>query len=239
MCPNCHTIYHWTHLSIWLKIRKKCPICKNIIRNGYNSFYYDLKERYSASNNEISQTSVIPRRRNQRVPTRKHSLRGDSIVLECPHCQNILEPSNLGEVSQCQMCGSQISWINDLESRIKHLNNLPLFRPKKHKRGNGGRNDSKLSYRNIEQQKEKKRELLRKELQEQTQLKSQEQMLVLNQDYFRRKIPHPRYEQSLPLRIINLEEIKKNPKKINYLGLGSFILVLTVITVFIFVAILG
>ncbi|MFX0015101.1 MAG: RING finger protein [Promethearchaeota archaeon] len=227
VCPNCQTIYHRTHLSLWLKIRKKCPICKNIIKNRYLQSYFGIKDPDSSINIDISKKGVISCQR-------KHSNSKNSIALECPYCKNILESSVIGVLTQCKICGSYISWAGDFESRIKNLDEPFLYKSNKIKKTRFSRNNEhtdKINYRNIKRQKEKNREIFRKELQKQTLLESQDQMFLLNQDYLRRQLQVPNYKQDLSLR----EREKINPKETNFLKLNIFKLVITAIIVLILI----
>ena len=226
VCPYCQTLYHRIHLSLWLKIRKTCPICKNIIRSCSQSFYFDMEDRYSSRNINISPNMIIPHQSNPKVHIRNYSFREGSIVLECPHCKNILESSTSGTL--CHLCGSFISWTNDIESCIKNLADLTPFKTKKRTRRRG-LNYRKISYRKIELQKQKKREFFRNELQKQAQLESQEELLLLNQDYFGRKTPQRILAQNVPVRMIEGEKIKKTPSETVFIGLERVILSIMVI----------
>ncbi|MFX1506051.1 MAG: hypothetical protein ACFFDC_08040, partial [Promethearchaeota archaeon] len=163
-------------------------------------------------------------------------------VLECPHCKNILNSSIYAVLSQCQICGSHISWINDLESRIKNLDISMHYEKKRINKlrisRNTEGNNRKINYRIIKRQKEKKRDYFRRELQKQAQLESQDQTLLLNQDYLRRQTQQPCHRQYIPLRIIEYVEKKENTRKMNFWGLESFIILILVIIIFIFVTIL-
>lgn len=244
VCPDCQTIYHRTHLSIWLKIRKKCPICKNIIRNRYLHSYFDIKDHNSSISNDTSLNGVISSQSKYKGNNRISSIIGDSIILECPYCKNILESPINNVLSQCQICGAWISWINDLESKIKNLDTLYLYKTKKRKRSrlrrNKGQMDRKINYRHIQRQKEKEREYFREELQQQAQLESQNQKLLLNQDYLRRQSQQPNNIQYIPdegMRIIAFVDKKENPRKINYCRLETIITLIMIIVIFIFVTI--
>ena len=234
VCPDCQTIYHRKHLSLWLKIRKKCPICKNIIRNCSQSFHFDMGDPYSSRNINISPNGLTSHQSGWKVHTRKSSLRGGFIALECPHCKNILELSTSG--TTCHLCGSHISWINDLESCVKNLEDLTHFRTKKNKRGRSTRERyaRKISYRKIEQEKQKKRKSFRNELQKQKQSESQEELFLLNQAYFGKKTNQLSHEKHVQVRLIEVGEMKKTPRKI-ILSSKSFVLIISVIVILILV----
>ncbi|MFX0124366.1 MAG: RING finger protein [Candidatus Hodarchaeota archaeon] len=229
VCPDCQTIYHRTHLSLWLKIRNKCPICKNKIRNRYTA---------SSITKDLTQQSVISLQRKCKVNIRS-SPRGDSFVLECPHCKNILESQIYGVLSQCQVCGSRISWINDLESRIKNLDNPILnFERNNSIRLNKNRRSGnrKISYRTIQRQKAKKREFFRKKLQKEALLESQDQMLSLNLTYSRNRTNLLKYQQYIPLRMMEDVEKKEYSRKENISGLKFLITLIVVVLIFIFIS---
>ena len=235
VCPFCQTIYHRLHLSLWLKIRKKCPICKNVIKNRYTPYYIDTEDIFSFNTNDKSQFNLTSCKNRPRVNIRTE------FVLECPHCKNILNSSIYGVLSQCQICGSHISWNNGLESRIKYFAELMHYEKKRFNRtrlsGIKEQNERKVNYRIIKRQKEKNQEKLREELQRQAQLESQNQMLLLNQDYLRRQTQQPSYRQNTPLRIIEFVEKKENLRRTNFIGLESVITLILVIAIFIFVTI--
>lgn len=244
ICPDCHTIYHSKHLSLWLKIRKKCPICKNIIKNHYPPFYVDTKDIYLSINRNTSYFSVNSHQNRRRINIREFPIKEDSFILECPHCTNILDSHTYGVSSQCQTCGSRISWKYFLESRIKSLDNLPTFKKKKiriNKRVFSrikGQNVRKINHRNIKRQKEVNREDFRKRLEEQTQLELQDLMLSFNKDFPKRQRQIPNHDQYIPLRMIEFRNKAENPRKINFLELEKGIALIIVIVIFFLVTIL-
>ena len=235
VCPFCQTIYHRLHLSLWLKIRKKCPICKNVIKNRYTPYYIDSEGNYSFKTNDESQFNLTLCENRPRANIRAE------FVLECPYCKNILNSWIYGVSSQCKVCGSHLSWNNGLESRIKNFNELIQNKKKRFNRarlsGMRERNERKVNYRIIKRQKEKKQERFRGELQKQAQLESQDQMLLLNQDYLRRQTQQPSNRQNTPLKIIELGEKKENLRRKNFIGLESVITLVLVIAIFILVTI--
>jgi len=242
ICSDCQTIYHHKHLSLWLKIRKQCPICKRRIGNHNIYSFDDIKAFHSAISKDISKNRIISNQRKQKGKIRPSYIRGDSFVLECPHCKNILDSLTYKGLSQCQMCGSRISWINDLVSSIKNLNNLTHDKKKririKNFCGNRGKNDRRISFRNIQRQKERKRKFFQKELQKQAEMESQDQILLLNKDYLKRQTQLLGHKQYIPLRIIEFEDKKENLRKTNFFELENVMMLIMVITLIIFVTIL-
>ncbi|UCG01963.1 MAG: hypothetical protein JSW11_20490 [Candidatus Heimdallarchaeota archaeon] len=166
----------------------------------------------------------------QKKEIRISSFFRESLVFECPYCKNILN-SDKEALNQCQICGLRILWINDIESRIKIQNDLNYYKNIKRKiySENSERNFSKINYRYIERQKMKKRESFRQELQKQSRLESQNQILLLNLDYLRRKNHQLNNQSSNPLKPIELLDEKKHKRKMNYLRLESVILLLMLI----------
>jgi hypothetical protein len=175
-CPICHTIYHSIHLTIWLKIKKKCPICKNQIKNN-------SKEGYLRTNKTCQKKTEL----SGTLP-----IRWNYLYLECPHCHTNFELSVNTASDQCQICGSNIYWFNGAQSlKLKMKNSYNLY-SKVHqiRRKNKGKSINKLKIKQINKRKikrikEQERKRQQEFLQEQTRLELLDDIALISEEYFK------------------------------------------------------
>ncbi|MFX0185197.1 MAG: RING finger domain-containing protein [Candidatus Hodarchaeota archaeon] len=203
---DCQTIYHHKYLSLWLKIRRKCPICKNLIKNRLVHSYTNVKDNSSLNSSTLNQISWYRNPKNTDNFQQNHPEK-DLYLFECHHCGNILNIQVGNSSIQCNACRSSIS-----------INLHVTLKNHKKRRNKIQRNRGKISSRRLKQQKKVKRDIYRKELQEQSQIELQRQIaLLLNQEYLKRQNQERDRHQNITSKyiIIKNEEIKHASKKTN------------------------
>jgi hypothetical protein len=133
-CPDSKTIYHHKHLSIWLRIRKTCPICKNLIENQPGQSYTFMKNNSHFNSFRLSHNGLYSNRK-KKVSFHQIYQAENLYLLECHHCGNVLN-SHLGNsIILCNVCGSSITQNFQINLRNKgHIRSINL--KKKDKRSN-------------------------------------------------------------------------------------------------------
>ncbi|MFX0051620.1 MAG: RING finger protein [Candidatus Hermodarchaeota archaeon] len=227
VCPDCQTIYHHRHLSLWLKIRKKCPICKKQSKKWLVHSYTDVKDNSSLNSPKINQIGQYgnPRKKNNFL---KNYPEKDFYLFECHHCGNVLILQIGNSSIQCKACGSSITvnlhinLKNEGHIRSKSLRKMQNEPHHKKRRISTHQNRGKISSRRLKLQKKAKRDIYRKELQERSQIELQQQIaLSLNQEYLKRQSQERDRPQNTPVQYISIksEEINYTSKKTNFSSL--------------------
>ncbi|MHA2289500.1 MAG: RING finger protein, partial [Promethearchaeota archaeon] len=208
-CPDCKTNYHHRHLSLWLRKRKKCPICNNLIENRAIQSDTSMKKISYFNNFNLSHTSLYSNRKKQN--SFQQIYQTENIYLfECRYCGNVLNIHVGNRFVHCNACGSSITLNFHLNLKYKgYLHPINL------KKKNKKHNHEKISSRKIELQKKERRNLTRTQMQELSQIELQQQIaLSLNQEYMKTYAPvePPRQYNYLP-HIDSTNEDEESPLK--------------------------
>jgi hypothetical protein len=107
-CPDCKTIYHHNHLSLWLRIRKKCPICKNLIENQHVQSYPFRKNNSHFNSFRISPFGLYSYQKKKNSFQQIYQAE-NFYLFECQHCGNVLNTQVGDRLIHCKACGSSIS----------------------------------------------------------------------------------------------------------------------------------
>ncbi|MFX0173682.1 MAG: RING finger domain-containing protein [Candidatus Hodarchaeota archaeon] len=227
VCPDCQTIYHHNHLSLWLKIRKKCPICKKQIKKWLVHSYTDVKDNSSLNSSTLNQISGLRNLKKKSNFQQKYPEK-DFYLFECRHCGNVLNSQDGNSSIQCKACGSFISvnihinLKNEGHKRCKSLRKKQDEPNYKQRRIITHQNREKISNRKLKLQKKVNRDIYRKELQERSQIELQQQIaLSLNQEYLKRQYQERNRPQNISVQYINIknEKINFTSKKTNFSSL--------------------
>ncbi|MFX0085208.1 MAG: hypothetical protein ACFFAU_06010 [Candidatus Hodarchaeota archaeon] len=172
-CPICQTIYHSRHLSIWLKIKNKCPICGNKITNSYKEAIVCTKEIFQKKQ---TLSGHLP-------------IRWNYLNLECVHCHNNIDLRVKTTSDQCKICGSSIFWVNKAQrlKLIKKNSNNIYYKNNRDRKPINKPQIKKINERKIKKIKEQERKRLQDFLQEQTRLELLDEVVLINQEYLRER----------------------------------------------------
>ncbi len=194
-CPICQTIYHANHLNIWLKIKNKCPICRNKITTSYKKAIVCSKEMRQKKQTLSGYLPII----------------SNYINLKCSHCQTNIDFRLKKESDQCHICGSRIFWPNRAQ-RFKLINKKlnRLYSNNNRNRKPINKPQKKINDRKIKRMKEQEKKQLQDSLQEQTRLELLDDILLINQEYFRERKISSIYKQNFVQEV--LEESNRRKK---------------------------